>query len=170
MSLGGSLPFLKILNEHFFKGSSQDPLVTVPESMFAKIIFQRFCRFWAFLENYNLHKYYNLFHPRSVILAKNEETFLLNDSSVFYYAKAQIQTIFCEENLVKVTSEIERKNRNYTSIKFCQIDPPKPLTKPPKNLVKHQKVSKHYENDCLRNFLLLFMSLLTAAINKNGHI
>ena len=162
MSLGVFLLFLKILNEHFFKGSSQDPLVTVRESMFAKIIFQRFYRFWAFLENYNLHKYHNLFHPRSLILAKNEETFLLNDSSVFYYAQAHIQRIFYEENLVKVTSEIQRKNRNYTCIKFCQIDP--------QNLVKHQEVSKHYENDCLKNFLLLFMSSLMAAINKNSHI
>ena len=38
------------------------------------------------------------------------------------------------------------------------------------NLVKHQKVSKHYENDCLQNFLLLCMSLLTAPVIKNGHI
>ena len=37
-------------------------------------------------------------------------------------------------------------------------------------LVKHQKVSKYYENDYLKNFLLLFMSLLTAAIVKNSHI
>ena len=34
------------------------------------------------------------------------------------------------------------------------------------DLVKHQKVSKYYENDCLQNFLLLFMSLLTASIVK----
>ena len=27
---------------------------------------------------------------------------------------------------------------------------------------KHQKVPKYYENDCLQNSLLLFMSLLTA--------
>ena len=38
------------------------------------------------------------------------------------------------------------------------------------NLVKHQKVSKYYENDCLQNFLLLFMSLLTAKFVKNSHI
>ena len=141
MSLGVFLLFLKILNEHFFKGSSQDPLVTVRESMFAKIIFQRFCRFWAFLENYNLHKYHNLFHPRSLILAKNEETFLLNDSSVFYYAQVHIQRIFYEENLVKVTSEIQRKNRNYTCIKFCQI----PYQTPPKiwsNIKKSQNIMK----------------------------
>ena len=33
-----------------------------------------------------------------------------------------------------------------------------------KNLVKHQKVSKHFENDCLQNFILLFMSSLTVPI------
>ena len=38
------------------------------------------------------------------------------------------------------------------------------------NLVKHQKLSKYYENDCLQNFLLLFMSLLTAKFVKNSHI
>ena len=38
------------------------------------------------------------------------------------------------------------------------------------NLAKHQKVSKYYENDCLQNFLLLFMSLLTASFIKNSHI
>ena len=27
------------------------------------------------------------------------------------------------------------------------------------NLLKHQKVSRHYRNDCLQNFLLVFMSL-----------
>ena len=37
------------------------------------------------------------------------------------------------------------------------------------NLVKHQKVSK-YENDCLQNFILLFMTLLTAPIVTNSHI
>ena len=30
------------------------------------------------------------------------------------------------------------------------------------NLAKHQKVPKYYETDCLENFLLLYMSLLTA--------
>ena len=34
------------------------------------------------------------------------------------------------------------------------------------DLVKHQKVSKYYEKDCLQNFLMLFMSLLTASIVK----
>ena len=38
------------------------------------------------------------------------------------------------------------------------------------NLVKHQKVSKHYENDCVQNFLLLFISLLTALVVKNSHM
>ena len=38
------------------------------------------------------------------------------------------------------------------------------------NLVKHQEVSKYYENDCLRNFVLLFMSLLRAPTAKNRHI
>ena len=36
------------------------------------------------------------------------------------------------------------------------------------SLVKHQKVSKYYENDYLQNFLLLFISLLTAPIVKAG--
>ena len=35
---------------------------------------------------------------------------------------------------------------------------------------KHQKVSKYYENDSLKNFDLLFMSLLTAPIVKNSHV
>ena len=34
----------------------------------------------------------------------------------------------------------------------------------------HQKVSKYYENGYLQNFLLLFVSLLTAPIVKNSHI
>ena len=38
------------------------------------------------------------------------------------------------------------------------------------NLVKHQKVSKYYESSCLKNFLLPFMFLLIAPINKNGQI
>ena len=38
------------------------------------------------------------------------------------------------------------------------------------NLVKHQKVSKHYENGCLLNFLLLFISLLAVPIVKRSHI
>ena len=37
------------------------------------------------------------------------------------------------------------------------------------NLVKHQRVSKYYENECLQNFLLLF-SFVRAAIVKNSHI
>ena len=39
-----------------------------------------------------------------------------------------------------------------------------------KNLLNYQKVSKYYEHDCLQNFILLFMSLLTALIVKNSHI
>ena len=38
------------------------------------------------------------------------------------------------------------------------------------NVVKHQKVSKYYENDWLQNFFLLFMSLLTDPVVKNSHI
>ena len=34
----------------------------------------------------------------------------------------------------------------------------------------HQKVSKYYEHDCLQNFLLYFMPLLTALIIKKAHI
>ena len=29
------------------------------------------------------------------------------------------------------------------------------------NLLRHQKVLNYYENDCLQNFLLIFVSLLT---------
>ena len=38
------------------------------------------------------------------------------------------------------------------------------------NFVKHQRVSEYYESDCLKNFLLHFMSLLTAKFVKNSHI
>ena len=38
------------------------------------------------------------------------------------------------------------------------------------NLVKHQRVSKYYENDYLQNFLLHYISLLTATFVKNSHI
>ena len=38
------------------------------------------------------------------------------------------------------------------------------------NLVKHQRVSKYYENDFLQNFLLHFRSLLTAKFVQNSHI
>ena len=38
------------------------------------------------------------------------------------------------------------------------------------SLVKHQNVSKYYEQYCLKNFILLFMSLLTAWIVKNSDI
>ena len=37
------------------------------------------------------------------------------------------------------------------------------------NLVKHQKFSKYFDDDCLQNFLL-FLSLLTAPIVKNSYI
>ena len=37
------------------------------------------------------------------------------------------------------------------------------------NLVKHQNISKYYDNDCLQKFLLFFMSLLTAPLIKNWH-
>ena len=36
------------------------------------------------------------------------------------------------------------------------------------NLLNHQKISKYYEHDYLQNFLLLFMSLLTALIVENS--
>ena len=39
-----------------------------------------------------------------------------------------------------------------------------------KKLEKHQKVAKYFDHDCLKNFLLLFMSLLTDQIAKNSHI
>ena len=38
------------------------------------------------------------------------------------------------------------------------------------NLLNHQKVSKYYEYDCLNNFLLLFMSLLSSFAVKSSHI
>ena len=38
------------------------------------------------------------------------------------------------------------------------------------DFVKHQKVSKYYDRDCLKNFILLFMSLLTDSIVKNSHL
>ena len=38
------------------------------------------------------------------------------------------------------------------------------------NLVKHPKVSKYYETDCLQNFLLFFMFLSTAKSVKSSHI
>ena len=37
------------------------------------------------------------------------------------------------------------------------------------NLVKHQRVSKYYENECLQNFILLFC-FVRAPIVKNSHI
>ena len=38
------------------------------------------------------------------------------------------------------------------------------------NLVKHQRVSKYYENDCLQKFSFVIMSLSTAKFVKNDHI
>ena len=38
------------------------------------------------------------------------------------------------------------------------------------NLLNYQEVSKYYEQDCLKNFVLLFMSLLTTLIVKDSHI
>ena len=39
-----------------------------------------------------------------------------------------------------------------------------------RRLDKKSKSLKNYDHDCLRNFFLLFMSLLTAQIVKNSHI
>ena len=36
--------------------------------------------------------------------------------------------------------------------------------------MNHQNFSKYFEHDCLQNFLLLLMSLLTALIVKNSHV
>ena len=49
---------------------------------------------------------------------------------------------------------------NHASFHLCWKD----------NLLSHQKLSKYYEHDCLKNFLLLLMSLLIALIVKNSHI
>ena len=38
------------------------------------------------------------------------------------------------------------------------------------NLLKHRRVWKFYENDCLQSFLLLFMSSITAKLFRNSHI
>ena len=38
------------------------------------------------------------------------------------------------------------------------------------NLLKHQKVSSHYEHDCLQKFLSLVLSLLTTLIVQNSHV
>ena len=37
------------------------------------------------------------------------------------------------------------------------------------HLLKHQRVSKYYHNDCLQNVLSHFMSLFTAKLVKNSH-
>ena len=36
--------------------------------------------------------------------------------------------------------------------------------------MKHQKVSKYFDYDCLQNFPLIFMCLLTVPIVRNSHI
>ena len=36
--------------------------------------------------------------------------------------------------------------------------------------VSLEKISKNYEDDCLQNFVLFFMCLLTVPIVKNSHI
>ena len=38
-----------------------------------------------------------------------------------------------------------------------------------KNLLKHQRISKYYDNVCFQNLILRFMSLLTAKFDKNSH-
>ena len=38
------------------------------------------------------------------------------------------------------------------------------------HLLNPQKVSNYYEHDCLQNFILLFMSLLTVLSLKSSHI
>ena len=37
-------------------------------------------------------------------------------------------------------------------------------------MLKHQNVSQYYENDCLQNFPMHFMSLLTVKFAKNSRI
>ena len=37
------------------------------------------------------------------------------------------------------------------------------------HLLKHQRVSKYYHNECLQNVLSHFMSLFTAKLVKNSH-
>ena len=36
------------------------------------------------------------------------------------------------------------------------------------NLLNYQKVAKYYEHDCLQNFIILFISFLTALIVENS--
>ena len=38
------------------------------------------------------------------------------------------------------------------------------------NLLSNQKASKYYEHDCLQNFILLIMSLLTGLVDNSSHI
>ena len=46
---------------------------------------------------------------------------------------------------------------------------PSPICKTTR-IFHYQKVSEFYENYCLKNFLLLFMSLLTTPIDKHRRI
>ena len=39
-----------------------------------------------------------------------------------------------------------------------------------KKLVEYQEVITYYDNDCLQNIFLLFVSFLTAPVIKNSHI
>ena len=49
-------------------------------------------------------------------------------------------------------------SNNHASLNFlCNED-----------LVKHQKVAKYYDHDCLQKFILLLMSLLTTRIVKKN--
>ena len=38
------------------------------------------------------------------------------------------------------------------------------------HMIKHQEVSKYYDHDCMQNFILLLMSLLTTSIVKISRI
>ena len=38
------------------------------------------------------------------------------------------------------------------------------------NFVKHERVSKYYENNWMKNFICHYVSLLTAKFVENGHI
>ena len=60
----------------------------------------------------------------------------------------------------------------YTQLiyQFIKINQPYFQLQWKENLVKHQNFSKCYDHDCLQNFLLYFMSLLTVSAIKNSHI
>ena len=111
-----------MLNAKFFKASSQVPLVTLHESMFVKVIFQGSCRFWAFLANYNLHKYHKFFHPRSLILAEKEEIFLLNESSLFCCAFVVFCCVLLFFLVLKKRKKWLRNLNYYTTQISAEID------------------------------------------------